>query len=133
MMHVVASKSIVDLTPKAVDDRDGKKTSGSWLNFGWMLFFLLNMLAIIMAVRVYSDGPIEAMDYFRRLRSEELRNGSVGFLMPCHSTPWQSYLHRKELEDPGRLWAIGCEPPLGCVACVYVYVCGGANSGVIGI
>lgn len=26
----------------------------------------------------------------------ELR--SVGFLMPCHSTPWQSHLHRAELE-----------------------------------
>jgi len=32
----------------------------------------------------------------------------VGFLMPCHSTPLQSYLHRPEVE----VWTIGCEPPL---------------------
>lgn len=34
---------------------------------------------------------------------------SVGFIMPCHSTPWQSYLHRNDIKD---LWAISCDPPL---------------------
>ena len=36
---------------------------------------------------------------------------SVGFAMPCHSTPWQSHLHSKELEY-GRAWFITCEPPV---------------------
>jgi phosphatidylinositol glycan class B len=32
----------------------------------------------------------------------------VGFLMPCHSTPWRS-----KLVYPGlKAWALGCEPPL---------------------
>jgi GPI mannosyltransferase 3 len=32
----------------------------------------------------------------------------VGFLMPCHSTPWRS-----KLIYPGlKAWALGCEPPL---------------------
>jgi len=31
--------------------------------------------------------------------------------MPCHSIPWQSYIHRKELEK-GRAWSLSCEPPL---------------------
>ncbi|KAJ3567955.1 hypothetical protein NP233_g6034 [Leucocoprinus birnbaumii] len=33
---------------------------------------------------------------------------SVGFLMPCHSTPGQAYLHRPTWE----VWSLGCEPPL---------------------
>jgi phosphatidylinositol glycan class B len=33
----------------------------------------------------------------------------VGFLMPCHSTPWRSRLFHKGL----RAWALECEPPVG--------------------
>ncbi|KAF7876763.1 hypothetical protein EAF04_001846 [Stromatinia cepivora] len=32
----------------------------------------------------------------------------VGFLMPCHSTPWRSQLVYKDLGA----WALGCEPPI---------------------
>lgn len=33
---------------------------------------------------------------------------TVGFLMPCHSTPWRSHL-----VFPGiKAWALGCEPPI---------------------
>jgi len=36
----------------------------------------------------------------------------VGFLMPCHSTPWRS-----KLVHPGlKAWALGCEPPLHLAA-----------------
>lgn len=31
---------------------------------------------------------------------------SVGFYMPCHSTPWQSHIHRPDLT----LYAIQCQP-----------------------
>lgn len=49
---------------------------------------------------------------------------SIGFAMPCHSTPWQSHLHSPELE--GRIWFIGCEPPVLCVyfsQSLLLYVC----------
>jgi hypothetical protein len=35
--------------------------------------------------------------------------------MPCHSTPWQSHLHKPHLASNGsqeRLWMLTCEPPL---------------------
>lgn len=38
---------------------------------------------------------------------------SVGFLMPCHSTPWQSHLHRSDLKSWSSLWFLTCEPPIG--------------------
>jgi phosphatidylinositol glycan class B len=34
---------------------------------------------------------------------------SVGFLMPCHSTPWRSHLVFPSIDA----WALSCEPPLG--------------------
>lgn len=36
---------------------------------------------------------------------------SLGFLMPCHSTPWQSHFHLPHLDD--RMWFVTCEPPRG--------------------
>ncbi|KAJ6497068.1 glycosyltransferase family 22 protein [Mycena vitilis] len=62
-------------------------------------------------VLLYCSGPIQVMDFIRGLPRQELRDGGVGFLMPCHSTPGHAYLHRKELAN-GRMWALGCEPPL---------------------
>jgi phosphatidylinositol glycan class B len=34
---------------------------------------------------------------------------TVGFLMPCHSTPWRSHLVFSGI----KAWALGCEPPVG--------------------
>ncbi|EPQ29303.1 uncharacterized protein PFL1_03058 [Pseudozyma flocculosa PF-1] len=42
---------------------------------------------------------------------------SIGFLMPCHSTPWQSSLHWQpstsatDRDEGERLWFISCPPP----------------------
>ncbi|KAJ1025769.1 hypothetical protein NDA18_004104 [Ustilago nuda] len=46
--------------------------------------------------------------------SEEFGTGfgrihNLGFLMPCHSTPWATHLHSKDLVD--RSWFIQCPPP----------------------
>ncbi|CAH7687820.1 expressed protein, partial [Phakopsora pachyrhizi] len=63
------------------------------------------------------------MDYLRHRPDQELK--SVGFLMPCHSTPWQSHLHKPRLdpivkrkldgnveveEVEERMWMLNCEP-----------------------
>lgn len=66
----------------------------------------------------HSNAQVAVLDYLRHIPSSELR--SVGFLMPCHSTPWQSHLHRQDLEElklggsgqAGRLWFLTCEPPI---------------------
>ncbi|KAM3161828.1 Mannosyltransferase [Lachancea thermotolerans] len=50
-------------------------------------------------------GVIEVTKYLHNIP----RVQSVGFIMPCHSTPWQSHIHRKDIGD---LWSITCEPPL---------------------
>lgn len=50
-------------------------------------------------------GVISVMRYLHELPTIE----SIGFIMPCHSTPWQSYLHRDDVKN---LWSISCDPPL---------------------
>lgn len=46
-----------------------------------------------------SDKPVQAPP----------KNMTVGFLMPCHSTPWRSHLVFPSIEA----WALSCEPPVG--------------------
>ncbi|KAK0525777.1 glycosylphosphatidylinositol anchor biosynthesis [Tilletia horrida] len=55
----------------------------------------------------------------RVLHAQSSKIASVGFLMPCHSTPWQAWLHTPQLEGPslpsgngGKAWFLSCEPPL---------------------
>lgn len=102
LMHVLAAKAIVDTNPT----RRGSSIFSKY----YRQVVLLGLPAIVYVSVFHSRAQIDVMHYLRRLPSEEAH--SVGFLVPCHSTPWQAYLHRPDLADPGRLWALGCEPPL---------------------
>lgn len=57
------------------------------------------------ATRVHQSGVISVMHH---LRDNTPQNGSVGFLMPCYSTPWQVYLQRPDVDA----WKLSCDPPL---------------------
>lgn len=81
---------------------------------GLTLFLLLiNVVIAFYASQVHQRGVIDVTHYIRR--QHELRvemNGPdrtcVGFLMPCHSTPWRSHLVYPGIDA----WALTCEPPL---------------------
>jgi phosphatidylinositol glycan class B len=45
---------------------------------------------------------------FNHVTPDKVSNTTVGFLMPCHSTPWRSHLVYPEISA----WALTCEPPL---------------------
>lgn len=138
LLHIFAAKSLVDLaynSPRLSNgSRKGtrqKKPSQSrttssrtfiHLRLGLpdipnkTLFFLLLSLPVSMyIVLLYCSAPISVLSYIRAIPKEELGHSTVGYLMPCHSTPGHAYLHRKELVDGG-MWALGCEPPLQYVS-----------------
>ncbi|AMD20053.1 HCL098Wp [Eremothecium sinecaudum] len=73
----------------------------------WFFWFLpaLSVFGAFMLCNFHETGTIEIMSYLHSIPSIK----SVGFVMPCHSTPWQSHLHRGDIDD---IWAITCEPPL---------------------
>lgn len=68
-------------------------------------------------------GQTRVTSYLDSVLSAASRNAapptSVGFLMPCHSTPWQASMHtprveRQEGDEEGseRTWFLTCEPPV---------------------
>lgn len=81
------------------------------------LILYINVPAALFFICIHQKGQVTVTDYIRHSSSGAIR--SFGFLMPCHSTPWQSHIHRPDLELPniesgygGKLWALTCEPPL---------------------
>lgn len=109
VMHVIASKPIADIY--FTKRRRPLKLSRIFTGYR-RLWISLTLIAVPFLLFIQSRAQISVIHYLRSVPDDQLR--SVGFLMPCHSTPWQAYLHRPHL-DNGLLWAIGCEPPLGYV------------------
>ena len=66
---------------------------------------LVNTGLAYYTTQVHQSGVISVMHH---LRNDIPKNGSVGFLMPCYSTPWQSYLQRPDVNA----WKLSCDPPL---------------------
>ncbi|KAH7889562.1 glycosyltransferase family 22 protein [Phlebopus sp. FC_14] len=116
MLHVLASRSIIELFIR--DEAIGEvgvdsKSCRSLIHLPLVVpvLLLLPIPAAFYAVFFHGSGQIEVMSYLRQLPVDD--HTTIGFLMPCHSTPWQAYLHREDLANPGKMWALGCEPPLG--------------------
>lgn len=107
-------------------DRALSRHGSKYMNRHILFLLLTSILPLYYVLRVHDTGKIQVMLYLRAIPQDQLR--SVAFLMPCHSTPWQSHLHRPDLEEPayggtgegGRLWALTCEPPL-CVCFRMLY------------
>ncbi|KAG0705079.1 glycosyltransferase family 22 protein [Suillus ampliporus] len=121
MLHVFASRSLVELYHRSAKaeirvprEKRIAKTVATFslpIRTRDLCLLLLAVPASIYVVFFHCVGQIKVMSYLRSIPPENLT--SVGFLTPCHSTPWQAYLHRPDLAVPGRMWALGCEPPLG--------------------
>ena len=75
------------------------------LNIATGLIVTTTVLVAIVVSIYHESGVISVVEYLHEIPHIE----SVGFIMPCHSTPWQSHLHRNDIHD---LWAISCEPPI---------------------
>lgn len=84
----------------------------------WRKWAVLSTMAINISMGVYTTtthqrGVMDAVNYIRSEAQELNRvytnyNMEVAFLMPCHSTPWQSVIHDKNVDA----WFLTCEPPL---------------------
>ncbi len=70
------------------------------------IIIILNTLISLFFTQVHERGVIDVIEFLKYDPDVE----SIGFLTPCHSTPWQSYLHRPELQNS--TWFLTCEPPL---------------------
>ena len=112
ILHVISSRALVTLSNVSEkpekDDKEFRKSRP--VRDSFIRFMLLGLVPSVYVTLFHSRAQISLMYYLRSLDNRELK--SVGFLMPCHSTPWQAYIHRPELSEVGLMWALGCEPPL---------------------
>ncbi|KAI1794633.1 Alg9-like mannosyltransferase family-domain-containing protein [Ganoderma leucocontextum] len=108
-MHILAAKALVDASSSS-DGKTGERRSFPFRPSHLVLLLSLPLLGYVMLF--HGRAQIDVVHYLRTLPIEQSK--SIGFLMPCHSTPWQAYLHRPDLaqDGDGALWALGCEPPL---------------------
>ena len=110
-VNVFAANSLVTLAsgsaPRKMWGRVGVKKWHVWL-------LAVSLVPAVYLGAFHARAQNEVMDVL----GEDGGVRSVGFLMPCHSTPWQSRMHRRDLEtsegsgEGGRAWFIGCEPPV---------------------
>ncbi len=113
LLHILATKSLDDISmiPSTKKQGKGKTLLNIAIPRRYLVWLMLTCPLSLYVVLFYCSAPISAMSFFRSLPRQTLSSITVGVLMPCHSIPGQAYLHREELTH-GRLWALGCEPPL---------------------
>lgn len=83
----------------------------------WVRTCLFAQIPVALYVLAFhARAQVQVMSYLHSLRGAA-QPQSVGFLLPCHSTPWQSHLHAAYLEaggesgDAGLAWFLACPPP----------------------
>ncbi|KAK3109657.1 glycosylphosphatidylinositol anchor biosynthesis, partial [Teratosphaeriaceae sp. CCFEE 6253] len=112
MLHVLAAKPLKDFFSTVPVNK---------VKLGLLSLMLVVNIYIAAYVNfVHQRGVVDVMHYLRHEQEARLAqtpalgvgvqpNITVGFLMPCHSTPWRSHLIYPEI----KAWALTCEPPLG--------------------
>ncbi|KAI9500144.1 Alg9-like mannosyltransferase family-domain-containing protein [Coemansia spiralis] len=84
-----------------------KKSKKATVSVRAIVLYLLvtNVPAILYVNLVHQRGVIDVLKHLRQGAQAGNVTG-IGFLMPCHSTPFYSHLHR---DIP--MWFLSCEPP----------------------
>ena len=85
------------------------------------LLVIVNIGIAIATTTLHQTAPLTVMTYLRNQHTKyylsqppsnflapEPSTMTVGFLMPCHSTPWRSHFVYPSI----KAWALSCEPPV---------------------
>ncbi|ORY99156.1 Alg9-like mannosyltransferase family-domain-containing protein [Syncephalastrum racemosum] len=80
-----------------------KETPPRWKRMACVVLLCTQVPMAIYLSLAHQRGVMDAMLWVR-----EQQPASVGVLMPCHSTPWQSVVHAPDMD----MWFLTCEPPL---------------------
>lgn len=112
MLHVVAARPMAVFFKTFATPT--KKTRLALLILG----VVANIFIVLYTGNVHQRGVIDVMHYLRHehenrlvlLSANQLTSSdmTIGFFMPCHSTPWRNHLIYPEIDA----WALTCEPPL---------------------
>ncbi|BGP57456.1 glycosylphosphatidylinositol anchor biosynthesis [Rhodotorula sphaerocarpa] len=138
-LHIFVARCLVH-SDLAFTSKNGRTSAATaWIrtqlrirpaHAGWVA---LSLLPALYLTAFHGIAQNRVMGHLRAAleRDAAVRGGGggggseVGFLMPCHSTGWQAFLHRPEMEEPlslvdgsgngrrrRRMWMVTCEPPV---------------------
>lgn len=112
-LHVLAAEPVGTFFLPAVSS-----SSNVYLPRRLILLFLVfvNISIAFYTSLVHASGSLAVLSYLRERHQAHQglapsgtdNNMTVGFLMPCHSTPWRSHLVFPSINA----WALSCEPPI---------------------
>ena len=81
----------------------------------WMRAWIYAQLPFFVYLTAFhTQGQVGVTTHMHRVATSSKAPVTVGFLMPCHSTPWQSHMHFAPWGsggDRGRAWFLACPPP----------------------
>ncbi|KAJ2503097.1 glycosylphosphatidylinositol anchor biosynthesis [Coemansia sp. RSA 1972] len=100
-----AAVSIHTLTSKQSVTGQSKRSPWSVRRIAAFLL-VTNIVPALYLNTVHQRGVVDVMSYLR-LGAQCGNVTNIGFLMPCHSTPYYSHLHANI-----PMWFLSCEPPL---------------------
>ncbi|KAH0542220.1 hypothetical protein FGG08_003342 [Glutinoglossum americanum] len=72
------------------------------------ILLAVNILIALYTTLIHQSGVISVLTYLRKEHGSRNTTTTIGFLMPCHSTPWRSHLIHPSMHA----WALTCEPPV---------------------
>ncbi|KAF8273654.1 glycosyltransferase family 22 protein [Lactarius quietus] len=104
-MHILAARSLVSLYDRTTPRSSTPASSLRVNRITALVLAVMSLVPALYATHWHSSAQISVLSHLHGLPDSDLR--SIGFLMPCHSTPAQSHLHR---QIP--VWRLSCEPPL---------------------
>lgn len=132
LLHTMAGKHLATPTASgtatgtATSPTRGRSTLSNLLaSTSHRKLFLLHLSTLPLAIYLllfHCIGQSFTLPRYLRAAHAKGELKSAGFLMPCHSTPWQSHLHLEALDEErggvgeDRLWFLSCEPPRGSLA-----------------
>ena len=120
-LHILAAAPFTTFFLPAVSPAIPKSPSAQPKRIVLGALLLLNVMIAILTTTSHQTAPLTVMKYLRDQHAKNYLSQppssllapapstmTVGFLMPCHSTPWRSHLVYPSI----KAWALTCEPPV---------------------
>lgn len=121
LLHILAAGPFTTFFLPAVSPAIPRSSRLVLRKFLLGFLFLINVILAIVTTTSHQTAPLTVMSYLRNQHSKYYLSQppstflapapstmTVGFLMPCHSTPWRSHLAYPSI----KAWALTCEPPV---------------------
>jgi len=121
LLHILAAAPFTTFFLPAVSPAIPRSSQFQPKRFILGLLVLVNITIAILTTTSHQTAPLTVMTYLRDQHAKNYLSQppsgflapapstmTVGFLMPCHSTPWRSHLVYPSI----KAWALTCEPPI---------------------